>query len=542
MRNNLPITQRENNFPASELLMSATDLKGVITYVNPAFARVCKYLPSEMIGQPHNLIRHPDVPEEAYHDLWHNLSRGRFWTGILKNRCKDGDFYWVRANVTPVLRDGELVGFVSVRVKPSEAEVHEASRIYAAFQKGGSGLQFRNGRVVHAKSHPRGWLERLQTLPVRAQIWSTLGTTVAAWAIVAWFTRTHAEWAGAVWPVAACAALAGFFIHRGVMARMGTVMEDATLAANGGTPQSRRLRSGDQVSVMQQAILQSSLNMHTFVADADRMVESLNRTTAEISEGAQQLAAAAESASAQIDETTQAMREFAGTVADTARDAQQAQQLARKAGDNTHKVAELARDTSMQIDKVNAANKKIDGIVEVIDGIAFQTNLLALNAAVEAARAGDAGRGFAVVASEVRALASRSATAAKEIASILQEVVGLAQASSRQAGDTARAMDDILDENGKLTQVVANIAAASTQQATRVQDVQASLVALDQLTANNASSAQHFEGAVQNINDQVGALGTAIQIFHQTRASSQTRDAAAASLPPRFQPRAQLAT
>ena len=130
MRVNLPVSNSEYDFPGNELLMSTTDSKGVITHCNAAFMRVSGFAMDELMGQPHSLVRHPDMPPEAFKDMWSTIGHGRCWQGIVKNRRKNGDHYWVRANVTPVLVDGKPQGYMSVRSKPTREEVVAAQALY----------------------------------------------------------------------------------------------------------------------------------------------------------------------------------------------------------------------------------------------------------------------------------------------------------------------------------------------------------------------------------------------------------------------------
>jgi aerotaxis receptor len=132
MRNNQPVTQHEFEFPSSQMLVSATDLTGRIQYCNPAFIAVSGYTREELTGQPHNLIRHPDMPREAFADMWTTIRSGRPWSALVKNRRKNGDHYWVQASVTPVVDKGTVVGYLSVRVKPGRDEVRKADACKAA--------------------------------------------------------------------------------------------------------------------------------------------------------------------------------------------------------------------------------------------------------------------------------------------------------------------------------------------------------------------------------------------------------------------------
>ncbi len=176
MRLNMPVTNVERVMREAEYIVSRTDRRGVITYVNPYFCEISGFTESELIGAPHNIIRHPDMPAEAFKDLWNTLSAGRPWTGYVKNRCKNGDHYWVLANVTPVWENGEIVGYLSVRSKPERTEVEAASRAYALFKAGqAKGLAIREGKVVKT-----GYLARvrhwLANLTIRTRVW-----TLTAW-------------------------------------------------------------------------------------------------------------------------------------------------------------------------------------------------------------------------------------------------------------------------------------------------------------------------------------------------------------------------
>ena len=166
MRQNLPVTQREFDFPADATLMSSTDTSSHITYANEAFIQVSGFERDEILGSPHNMVRHPDMPREAFADMWETLKSGQSWTALVKNRRKDGDHYWVRANATPVVRGGKMVGYMSVRTKPSPLEVQQAEALYRDFREGrAGGRAFHRGLVVHKGL--MAWRSIGQTLPIR---------------------------------------------------------------------------------------------------------------------------------------------------------------------------------------------------------------------------------------------------------------------------------------------------------------------------------------------------------------------------------------
>lgn len=132
MRNTQPITDRERQLDPKRPLVSVTDLKGVIQHANQSFVDISGYRLDELLGQPHNLIRHPDMPAAAFEDMWRTLQADRPWRGIVKNRCKNGDFYWVEAYVTPLIENGRKVGYISVRTRPTPRQLAEANALYQA--------------------------------------------------------------------------------------------------------------------------------------------------------------------------------------------------------------------------------------------------------------------------------------------------------------------------------------------------------------------------------------------------------------------------
>jgi len=142
MKMNLPVTQREVDYPRDANIVSKTDLKGIVTYANSDFVNISGFTEEELIGKSHNLVRHPDMPSAAFEDLWKTVQSGKPWTGIVKNRCKNGDHYWVEAHVTPLYENGRMVGFQSVRKNPTRAQIAAAEKLYRRLNEGKSAESF----------------------------------------------------------------------------------------------------------------------------------------------------------------------------------------------------------------------------------------------------------------------------------------------------------------------------------------------------------------------------------------------------------------
>ena len=180
MRNNQPISQCEIELKEDDFLVSRTDLKGRITYTNPAFIEISGYTHDELIGAPHNLVRHPDMPPAAFENFWQTVQGGDTWRGLVKNRCKNGDHYWVDASVTPIIEDEQVVGYASVRVQASREAIKRAEQAYAEIREGrNKHLYLDKGRL-----RQRGvgqWLKRIQLNTIRAKL---VGMIVVAAALL----------------------------------------------------------------------------------------------------------------------------------------------------------------------------------------------------------------------------------------------------------------------------------------------------------------------------------------------------------------------
>ncbi len=180
MKINLPVTQHEIELQEHTLIVSKTDLKGQITYINRDFIEISGFSEDELIGQSHNIVRHPDMPVEAFADLWNCLKAGRSWVGLVKNRCKNGDHYWVEAHATPIVERGQVSGYMSVRRKAGREQIKAAESAYAAFRDGKArGRTIANGQVISS-----GVLQRLgarldgMSLATRVAVAVTVAVTV----------------------------------------------------------------------------------------------------------------------------------------------------------------------------------------------------------------------------------------------------------------------------------------------------------------------------------------------------------------------------
>jgi aerotaxis receptor len=245
MRMNLPVTQREFDYPAEHMLVSTTDTKGFITHCNRAFVAVSGYTYDELIGQNHNLIRHPDMPAAAFKDLWSSVGRGRSWTGMVKNRRADGDHYWVQANVTPIMENGKPRGYMSVRIKPSRQEIKAAEGLYAQMndaQASGKLPLYLQGGQVHYKG-VQGIAGRVRRMTLTSRLGLALGFMIALGMLPQWLDLQGVSGPGlTLGSLLFCAALVLIWFHKSFGAAIGEASRgfpDPQLAPDPGQPASR---------------------------------------------------------------------------------------------------------------------------------------------------------------------------------------------------------------------------------------------------------------------------------------------------------------
>ncbi|WP_116364113.1 methyl-accepting chemotaxis protein [Parahaliea mediterranea] len=521
MRNNQPVTSREYPVADDQLLISHTDLRGNITFANRHFIEVSGFSSAELIGAPHNIVRHPDMPQAAFADLWRCLKAGNMWVGLVKNRRKNGDYYWVRAQVIPLYEDGQPVGFVSVRSRAQPAAIKMAAQAYRKMHADGSApLTVRHGRIVST-----GWRGVLPRLFKRlAGLSSALIPLFSALLVM---VASGLGWRAAQAPSPALAMAQAALLALGLplllwMAwhqrqtllqplRQAVLFSSQIAAGNLGVaaPGAQRGDVGRLLASLD--LMRKSLA--GIAGDVRRGIDVASPAARDMAGGNSELADRSMQQAASLEQTASSMEQITVTVQQNADHAEQASVLARDSASTVTRCSTLMDQVVSTMGSITAHSGRMAAIIEVIDGIAFQTNLLALNASVEAARAGVHGRGFAVVASEVRSLAGRSAEAAREIRTLIDTSCADTESGAALVREAGTSMDALVEKVTRLSELITQIATASREQGTGIEQVNAAISDMDAVTRKNAEGISASARDTERLLAQIEELAWAAAVF-----------------------------
>lgn len=514
------ISQKEVPYPAGKVLISKTDTKGITTYVNDEFIAISGYSREELIGKSHNVVRHPDMPQQAFEWLWDTLKQGLPWRGLVKNRCKNGDHYWVRATVVPIIENNQIIGYVSVRQQPTRTQVSEAEALYREFIQSEKKIASKYDRF------------KFKNWPIKFKL--NFGVQIALLVI---FVLGQAY----ISPLLNQAVLQifmffflNFCVNKFVNKRLNTVSEGMKENIRESLIREVDVDGRDEVG----RLMCSLQSMRTFlrsmvdeiaspvtqiegrIKDLDGMVSNVAANAITEQDHIQAIAAT-------MEEYSQSVAEVASMATDSLADAQAMQKIVEENNHNmeqsitaTTKVSDTVQSSSKTISDLGMSIQKIGAIANSIKDIADQTNLLALNAAIEAARAGEQGRGFAVVADEVRKLAERTATSTKDIANTIGEINKISDAAVKsmlgavvEVGDgitlirkNGDGLKEIMAATVSVSGRIKHIASASKEQSVAGHSVANSLQKVMGLVDSNAQSVRDAKLAAESLTKSVAML------------------------------------
>jgi len=480
---------QEINFSDSQVLLSTTDIDSRIKYANASFCEISGYKLEELKNNPHNIVRHQDMPKEAFTDLWECISSGKSWMGPVKNKCKNGDFYWVNAYVTPIKDSkGKIIEFQSVRTKPKKEVVNRAIR---AYQK--------------LKDKKAPYQVRLQT-------------DITCWIQSALFLLLFLNLTGFIFsgylkfilPVSmtiSSIAIVIFYFWRKKYNKV--VMEAKEVFDN---PLMSYLYSGnnDAIGTISLSIQKISAELEAVIGRISDDTEIINKSAEDSMNRGDRVATILNNQNMEIEQVATATNQMSATIQEILRIVTEASNIASEGQDisntgqnNLSKTIQSMNKLSVQLSGIDNAitklvnsSKSIEKVLDIINGFADQTNLLALNAAIEAARAGEHGKGFAVVAEEVRALALRTQKSTEEVNIFL---VQLQEESSNaidainygnelskdcvtQVNETGKCLIEINEEISKLATMSSQIAMAIEEQSVVTEQINLNVFAISDMS------------------------------------------------------------
>jgi aerotaxis receptor len=456
------VTGREKEMGDGTTLVSRTDLTGRLVYANRAFCEMSGYPEEELIGKPHSVIRHPDMPRSAFFDLWNSLKNGRPWSGMVKNRSSNGDHYWVMASVAPWIEDGSVTGYMSVRRKPSRQEVERAEELYRKIREGSAEFPYSDARSISIKKKIFFLMLLTALIPPSILISYRLGipfliegliTAVASIAIFGFGMRIFGMF------LKTCEDIGGFS------------NEIAAGKLNVVIPHHRN----DEIGEVYKSVLKLQVSLGGLVgqiqessSDLSVSAEELFNYTKILNTGLDSTARETESISSSSTEMNQTLQILSSGIEEMSITIAEIAKRATDGAERSQKAVVTANETDKISTRLGEQAQEIGIVIENIGRIASQTNLLALNASIEAAGAGEAGKGFAVVAAEVKELARQTAHDSIDI----RDKIGAVQVSIKNVIDAVHILHAIFNQ---FSEISSTIASAVQEQSIASKDISSNI-------------------------------------------------------------------
>lgn len=507
------LTGVENPMGEGSTLVTKTNLKGVITYANRNFANISEMPVEDLEGKAHSIIRHPDMPRSAFFDLWDTIKKGLPWRGMVVNRASSGNHYWVDANVSPIQKNGEVIGYMSVRRKPSREDVAAAESLYRDVREGKKTFPY--------SDQPR--------LSLRAKIWLICGFNVLA-IIGSFIAGDYLVWSARLalaLSVSGLSILFTAFILRALFRPLGQAIDWGYRIAAGDLTMPIQHNLNDETGALHKSMLAMLVNTAGIIGQMMDTAETLASSAGTLKESSEKLSAGSEETSIQSSTISSASTEMTQSLENISSSIEELSVTVRDVSDRANKAAALASQSSGHADQADAVVTKlgtsaaeISQVVEKISQIAGQTNLLSLNASIEAASAGEYGRGFAVVAREIKELARQSGEFSQTVKEQVEDIQKRVAETTSAIREIVKNFADVTNINNEIansveqqSQATKEVAGSIAQLTTAANEVSGNVAGIAETAEASSRDATHIAASAREVDDAAKDLHGIVRSF-----------------------------
>ncbi|CED57008.1 methyl-accepting chemotaxis protein [Aliivibrio wodanis] len=460
------VSKKEVRYSSSYNLLSVTKPSSHITYASKEFCEVAGYSQEELLGQPHNILRHPEMPKEAFANMWSYLKKNQSWMGMVKNRCANGDYYWVDAFVSPITENGKVIEYQSVRTCPERKHVDHAEKVYADINAGKTPFRLK--------------------LP-RTRLWQRVSVCFILAALISFTFEQFIQNSGV--PLLLILSIFSVYI---MTRRLESLAQSARKVFDNPLMEFVYNKRVDDISEITLAMKMCHSETNAVSGRIQDSNEQVTGAVEDSFDNLKNMSIQLDSQAMEVDQVAAAINEMHATAHEVTRNAQNTATTTDKAKvavqegmtevTSTLKAVDILatqlKQTSLSVREFELQTNMIEKVLTIIQGVSEQTNLLALNAAIEAARAGEQGRGFAVVADEVRQLAQKSHESTAEIQTVISlirngttDIVSSIEEGERLSSGCIDSAKISADKLNQLLTEITDISEQNMQIATAVEEM-----------------------------------------------------------------------
>ncbi|MCG6166275.1 methyl-accepting chemotaxis protein [Leptospira sp. FAT2] len=513
MRKNLPITNKELEIPPAAVLISRTDTKGRISYVSQDFADISGFSEKEMLGEPHNLIRHPDVPAEVYREMWETIQSGNPWSGVVKNRAKSGDHYWVDATITPVMSEGIVSGFMSVRKKATRKQIATAEILFKE-------LHDTNSISIKIKT-------RFQILSKKLGLAGKIFTYALLVFVPLLFANI--EWIHSgmmLLPLIGilCGTLGIVFLIGTILGYRKEIREiiaiQKDIVSGNFLLEIPARKQNSEIAEVYSSLRVLVISVWGLLVQIKENFEKNQELYQYLSQSTEQFQSKTHTQAASVEETASASQELSSTMDEIVKSihlqssglnainegigkvTESIQKVSKSMDDLSFQTSSVKQKASqseetfgraiLAMDEIKEYSNGISKIISIITSISEKTNLLALNASIESARAGEAGKGFSVVAEEISKLADQTRNSIKDIVSLIGNTAKAVDFGAEKFQESLSIVKELTDYIGEVNSSATIVTASLAAQAEKLNEIRKNTDQVDRLgaTVNESSGFQ----------------------------------------------------